>query len=109
MKYLRYYSILLFMGLFAGVSLAEPTPESRGLRGTVEDTSGAVIPGAQITITTQDGKTAAESSTDKSGNFHFADLPPGSYFRQSLQGRLSGSQTFSESGLHCTACCSHRT
>jgi len=45
----------------------------------VEDTSGAVIPGAQITVTTQDGKTVAESSTDKSGNFHFADLPPGSY------------------------------
>ena len=71
--------IFLLMGLLAGVSTAEPGADSRGLRGTVQDTSGAVIAGAQVMVTTQDGKTAAQGSTDNSGSFHFADLSPGSY------------------------------
>jgi uncharacterized surface anchored protein len=67
------------MGLIACVSPAEPGADSRGLRGTVQDTSGAVIAGAQVTVNTQDGKAAAQGSTDNSGSFHFADLSPGSY------------------------------
>jgi hypothetical protein len=72
--------IFLFMSLIA--SAAEPgapAADTRGLRGTVQDTSGAVIPGAQVTVTTQDGKAAAQGSTDNTGSFHFADLSAGSY------------------------------
>jgi hypothetical protein len=79
MKCFWCYLILSFMGITTGAGLAEPAPKSRGLRGSVEDTSGAVIAGAQITVTTQDGKTAAKGNTDNSGNFHFVDLTPGSY------------------------------
>src|SRR5215469_4482996 len=94
--------ILLLVSLIA--SAAEPgapAADSRGLRGTVQDTSGAVIAGAQVTVTTQDGKTAAHGSTDNSGSFHFADLPPGSYsvdvakdgFREVTQSVKIGSTT----------------
>src|SRR5215469_12975900 len=72
--------ILLLVSLIA--SAAEPgapAADSRGLRGTVQDTSGAVSPGAQVTVTTQDGKAAAHGSTDNTGSFHFADLSAGSY------------------------------
>src|SRR6266702_2822053 len=79
MKYCRLYWCFLFIGIVAGIASAEPVAESRGLRGTVQDTSGALIAGAEVIVTTQGGDTVAQGSTDNSGGFHFADLPPGSY------------------------------
>src|SRR3954451_10346887 len=79
MKCFGIYSFFLFMGIVAGIASAEPAAESRGLRGTVQDTSGAWIAGAEVIVTTQGGNTVAQGSTDNSGGFHFADLPPGSY------------------------------
>ena len=67
------------MGLTACFLSAEPATDPRGLRGTVQDTRGAVIPGAQVVVATQDGKKAAQGSTDNSGSFHFDDLRPGTY------------------------------
>jgi Carboxypeptidase regulatory-like domain len=77
-----FWWLFLLMSLIASASSAEPgapAADTRGLRGTVQDTSGAVIAGAQVKVTTQDGKAAALGSTDNSGSFHFADLSPGSY------------------------------
>ena len=79
MKSLRFCSILLFIGLTFWAASAEPGAESPGLRGTVQDTSGAVISGAEVVITTQDGKPAGQGITDDAGSFHFVGLPPGSY------------------------------
>lgn len=78
MKCFRLYSYFLFMCIVAGTASAEPAAESRGPRGTVQDTSGALIAGAQVIVTNQDGNTLAQRSTDNSGGFYFADLPPGS-------------------------------
>src|SRR6266702_6515314 len=79
MKYCRLYWCFLFIGIVAGIASAEPVAESRGLRGTVQDTSGALIAGAEVIVTTQGGDTVAQGNTDNSGGFHFVDLPPGSY------------------------------
>ena len=49
------------------------------LQGTVTDSSGAVIPGAKITL--KDQATGVEKSvvTDQAGYYHFTELPPGTY------------------------------
>ncbi len=50
-----------------------------GMAGTVMDTSGAVVAGAQIRILrTEDGK-SRNGTADASGQFSFAALPPGHY------------------------------
>ena len=103
MKGFRLYSYFLFMCIVAGMASAEPAAESRGLRGTVQDTSGALISGAQVIVTTQEGNTVAHGSTDNSGGFHFADLPSGSYsieitkdgFREARQSVRIGSSPHS--------------
>ncbi|HYK38331.1 carboxypeptidase-like regulatory domain-containing protein, partial [Alloacidobacterium sp.] len=45
----------------------------------MQDTSGAVIPGAQVAVTNQDGKAITQGLTDNAGNFSFNGLPTGSY------------------------------
>jgi len=50
-----------------------------GLQGTVKDVSGAVVPGARVTITSASLIGSKELITDSSGYYHFANLPAGTY------------------------------
>jgi hypothetical protein len=47
--------------------------------GTVTDQSGAVIPGALVTLTETTTNTSRASSTNNSGNYVIQDVPPGTY------------------------------
>jgi hypothetical protein len=66
----------------------------------VQDSSGAVIAGAQVTLAGPDGKTVAQGTTDNSGNFFFAGISTGSYtvdvtkdgFRETRQQAKVGSE-----------------
>jgi hypothetical protein len=60
---------------------AEPaTPAATAtVRGHVADPSGAMIPGAAITITTSAGKVMTNTTADASGHYEASDLAPGSY------------------------------
>jgi len=49
------------------------------VRGTVSDPTGAVIPGAVVSITTPDGHTLASPVTDASGVYQARNLLPGTY------------------------------
>ena len=49
------------------------------LLGTVLDSSGAVVGGAKVTITEMKTGFRRVASTNNSGNYEFADLPPGQY------------------------------
>jgi outer membrane receptor protein involved in Fe transport len=49
------------------------------LLGTLNDGSGAVVPGAQITITEVGTGIPRTTQTNASGNYVFPDLPPGNY------------------------------
>lgn len=48
-------------------------------RGHITDQTGALIPGAKITIATPDGKTVASATADPSGAYEVQGLKPGSY------------------------------
>ncbi|WP_182278141.1 carboxypeptidase-like regulatory domain-containing protein [Granulicella sp. 5B5] len=65
--------------LMLGMSAAALAQSTNGtLRGTVLDPSGALIPQAQVTVTSAAGYTRTLTS-DGTGNFQLAHLAPGSY------------------------------
>ena len=47
--------------------------------GTVRDSSGAVVPGARVTLAATDTGIKAEAMSDDDGNYLFAQLKPGRY------------------------------
>jgi len=49
------------------------------LRGTVTDTTGAVIPGAIVTMTNVGTKVAEKRTTNENGRYVFTDLKPAAY------------------------------
>ncbi len=58
-------------------------PQTTGtLRGHITDPSGALIPGTQVTITSADGKKAANGTADAAGAYQVHGLPAGSYVIQ---------------------------
>lgn len=80
--------------LFVASALAQET--TGGLQGTVKDPSGAVIAGASVTVT---GTTLVGSktlTTDGSGYYRFANLPPGIY---AITVTAKGFQTTKREGL----------
>ena len=68
--------------VFTLQSLQEPAycqETTGGLQGTVKDPSGAVVPGATVTVSTPTLVGTKEILTDSAGYYRFANLPPGSY------------------------------
>ncbi|MBL8226966.1 MAG: TonB-dependent receptor [Bryobacterales bacterium] len=69
--------------LFAMVLLAASPASAQslygGLVGTVTDKSGAVVPGAPVTLTNPQTQTVRQAVTGGTGNYAFATLPPGTY------------------------------
>src|SRR4030081_1082055 len=72
----RMKSILLAV-LFA-VALVGQTSSSQ-ISGTVRDSTGAVIPGAQVTATNEATGIAYRQQTTPAGLYAFASLPAGRY------------------------------
>jgi hypothetical protein len=62
-----------------GPSLLVAQTEPATLKGKVTDQTGAVIPQAAVTVTTPDGKTAANATTGPEGAFQILSLPAGTY------------------------------
>ena len=69
--------ILLLSLLFAVPALAQRVAST--IRGTVKDTSGAVIVGAKVAVRNEATGLARASETNASGSYAFADLPIGTY------------------------------
>ena len=61
---------------------ASASPSATGpssLHGQVVDPTGAVIPGATVSLTTPDGHTVAHAISGGDGSYQVQGLPPGSY------------------------------
>jgi len=65
--------------LLGTVSLLSAQSSPAALRGTVVDSSGAVIPGAEVSASHRESGAVRETATDQAGEFTFADLPAGLY------------------------------
>ena len=61
--------------------------ERGSIRGTVLDSSGAVVPGAKITATSKTTNISVSTLSSSGGNYNIPELPPGNY---TVQADLSG-------------------
>ena len=73
-----YVKICVLCGAFAS-SLFAQGGESTQILGTVEDTSGAVIPGVTVTIIHVATSQQRQVVTGESGNYVFTNINPGTY------------------------------
>lgn len=73
--------IFFAISIFAVLSFATETHAQFGasLRGTVTDPTGAVVPGATVTLTNKDTNQTKTSTSDASGLYGFEQLAPGNY------------------------------
>src|SRR5947208_16060181 len=82
--------IALLMAALLSVSPAWGQQVTAAITGTVEDPSGAPIPGANITATDQERGTVWTAKTNNSGAYNLPRVPVGTY---GLKAGASGFQT----------------
>ncbi|MBB5056456.1 hypothetical protein HDF16_001141 [Granulicella aggregans] len=88
-------AILLFI-LVASAAMAHGQSTFGSMRGTVQDSTGAAIPGTQLTLHSMDENTDRTVSTDTDGNFVFENVKAGKY---SLRAHRDGFADTVVSGL----------
>ena len=75
-------SLLAVMGLAASVTAPialSQTNTTGDVAGTVADSSGAIVPGATLTLTSLATGAARSTTANSAGEFRFSQLPPGRY------------------------------
>ena len=70
---------LALIALLLATTLAARAQYSSGIEGTVTDQSGAVIPGAEVTITNVDTRVKQTATANAQGFAQVLHLPPGKY------------------------------
>jgi len=75
----RAAAALVMVVLLASASRLAAQTSTGEVNGTVTDSTGAVIPGATVTLTNQGTKIARTAVTNASGNFVFINVPSGTY------------------------------
>ncbi len=69
--------VLLFLMMFASVANAQTSQAT--IRGTVHDSSNAVIVGAAVTLTNVDTHVSAITKTNENGEYLILNINPGTY------------------------------
>jgi hypothetical protein len=88
-------SALLVLAVFVTAASAQGVG---AIAGTVTDASGAVLPGASVTLTSAQGTVGGnrEVFTDERGAYQFLRLVPGTY---SVKASLQGFRPFTQEGI----------
>jgi len=90
MKIRFIYLSLLGVLLALSPCLMAQTASTGALRGTVTDSSGAVIPGATVILTSQATGQVRTASTGGDGGYLFPLIPPGAYNLKFAAGGFKG-------------------
>jgi hypothetical protein len=70
--------IALFIIVF-GIGALPLAAQTSSLQGIINDSSGAVVPGAIVTITNPETSVSRQELSDDSGTYRFLQVPPGPY------------------------------
>ncbi len=97
MSILQRCRLVVLMMILPGLAAAQVTTGT--ISGTVRDITGAVVPGAEITINHQETGNVRRITTDSQGRYLVPNLALGQY---SLQATTGGFQTVSRTGVRLT-------
>jgi outer membrane receptor protein involved in Fe transport len=75
----RIVARLLLLALLVAPGKALAQTSMGAVSGTVKDSTGAVVPGATVTLTNQETNIRGERVTNESGYFTFVNVRPGTY------------------------------
>src|SRR6476659_5857054 len=89
----RFLVGMLVATFSCGAAWAQATAQ---ISGTVKDQTGAVLPGAEITVTQTDTGISRNAVTDETGSFALPNLATGPY---RLEARLPGCRTYVQTGI----------
>ena len=90
-------SFLTFCLLFAAMTISGRAQSSNAtLSGAVTDPSGAVVAGAELTLTNRATNFEAKFTTNERGEYTFRNLTPGTY---DLKASKSGFQNYVQKGI----------
>jgi len=77
---------LFFLSILrVGMAGAQQPSRARSISGSVQDSSGAIIVGAQVTVARGDGTVVAHTQVNAAGSFHFDNIPAGVYIVDVVQ------------------------
>ena len=91
---------ILLAGLLVFTALGSAQVTTARLYGTVEDSTGAVIPGVQVTVTNDDTGLVYTAESGASGDFVFNVLPVGTY---TLRLEAEGFKAYESTGIDLVA------
>ena len=98
---LRLWCVTAFLGLWCNAAAPVAAQEIYGsVLGTIQDTSGARIPGATVAITNRDTNLVVTTVTNETGAFTFSNVLPGTY---DVKVTLLGFREFAQKGVPVTA------
>src|SRR5881227_3918177 len=91
----------LFIGLLVSLMMSATCSSlwaqaTAQISGTVQDSSGAVLPGAEVTATQTETGASRMTVTNEAGRYILPSLPLGPY---KLEASLPGFRTFAQSGI----------
>ena len=75
----RFTIVLALVGVLLGAASAHAQFDTATVVGTVKDNTGAVVPGATVTLTNLDTGIAVTKVTDADGNYEFVTVRVGRY------------------------------
>ena len=84
---------MIVFSLAGGDAWAQATAQ---ISGTVRDQSGAVLPGAEVTVTQTDTSVTRSAISNETGSYVLSNLPIGPY---RLEAALPGFRTFVQTGI----------
>ncbi len=91
----------LGLGLMIAACAATAFAQNAGsFRGTVTDTTGAVVPGATVSLTNEGTKFERDTTTNPTGGYFFASVDPGRY---TIRVSLQGFKTYQAKGIQLNA------
>jgi Carboxypeptidase regulatory-like domain len=68
-----------FAAAFSACALLAQTTNNQSILGTVQDSSGAVVPNATVTVVSEATNLTRSATSNESGNYVISNLPIGLY------------------------------